>query len=188
MDILLKNTKQHYTLKIHTILFMVLFFCSILLANLSCSDEAFWLGFQIENNLRQFRTAELSPDSFCIYLVKNRLVIWIILCFFGYFQRGNLFYLIYTGWLGFSSGFFITTLIQHLGLMSLLMIPGICLPQLPIYVFLYILLIRNKVKGTRAYIPKCLLLSVIFLGGVFCEYYVNPWILQKIYHFVTLVS
>lgn len=188
MDVLLKNKKRRYSLKLHTILFLLLFFCSILLANLKCSDEAFWLGFQVENNLKQFQTADLSLTSTLIYITKNRLVIWIILCILGYFRLGDLLFLIYTGWLGFSSGFFVTTLIQHFGLMSLLLVPGICLPQLPVYAFAYILLITNKVKRTAAYIPKCLLLSVIFLGGVFCEYYVNPWVLQKIYHLVTLFS
>lgn len=188
MDILLRKQKQHYDLRINSILFLTLFFFSILMANLRCLDETFWLGFQIENNLKQYQFTDLSVTSFLIYMAKNRLVIWIILCIFGYFQRGNICYLIFTGWMGFSCGFFVTTLIQHFGPASLLIIPGVSLPQFPIYVLIYILMLKNKVRQTGAYIPKCLLLSAIFLGGVFCEYFINPWILQKIYHLVTLLS
>lgn len=187
MDIIKKRSYPQFQPKTHLIFFLILFFCSIVMTNLRLSEEVFWIGFQMENTLKQFDIPSLSLSSFAIWFIKNRMAAWLLLCLIGYFYQSNVLYLIATGWFGFSSGFFMTTLIQHFGMVSFPLLFGFFLPHLPFYLFGYMQLIKNKIHRESVYIPKCLLLSCLYAGGSFCEYYLNPWILQKIYHLTTLV-
>ena len=165
---------------LHLFLFLGLFFFSILFANLRCSDAVFWLGYQTENSLLHFAAEGFSWISFLQYLVKNRLLLWLIPAAAGYFRKSDLFFPFFTGWLGFSFGFFATTLIRQFGIVSLPLMAAILLPQILFYALAYILLIRNKIRRSASYLPKVLLLSGVYLAGVLCEYAVNPWLLEKI--------
>lgn len=165
---------------LHLILFLGLFFFSILFANLRCSDTVFWLGYQTENSLTLLSPEKLSPASFFLFFLKYRLVLWLIPAGIGYFHRSDLLLPLFSGWLGFSSGFFVTTLIRQFGLFGLPLMATLLLPQLPFYLSAYLLLIHNKIRRTPAYIIKILLLSGIYLAGVFCEYAVNPLLLENI--------
>lgn len=165
---------------LHLVLFLALFFFSILFANLRCSDAVFWLGYQTENSLRQVSPGNFSWNAFLLYLVKNRLLLWIIPAAAGYFRKSSLLLPLFSGWLGFSSGFFATTLIRQFGLASLVIMAGILLPQILFYILAYVLLIHNKIHRSVSYLPKILILSGIYLAGALCEYAVNPWILGKI--------
>ncbi len=164
----------------HLALFLALFFFSILFANLRCSDAVFWLGYQTENSLRQISPGIFSWSAFFQYLLQNRLILWLIPAVAGYFRKGSLLLPLFSGWLGFSSGFFATTLVRQFGLSSLLIMAGILLPQILFYALAYILLIHNKIHRSISYLPKILIVSGIYLAGVFCEYAANPWILEKL--------
>lgn len=173
--------KHMHTIKsVNTIFFFSAFFLCIFITNLKCADETFWMGFQIENSLKQFQFPKLSWNGFFLFLIKNRLPLWCLLCLAGYFRRGNFVFWSVSVWFGLTYGFFTTTLIQQFGILSLLILGGTLLPHFPLYLWGYILLINNNIKRTAAFIPKCLLLSGLFLGGALCEYYINPWLLEKI--------
>ena len=165
---------------LHLLLFLGLFFFSILFANLRCSDAVFWLGYQTENSLIHFAPEDFSWIAFFRYVLKNRLLLWLIPAAAGYFRKSDLLLPLFSGWLGFSFGFFATTLIRQFGFVSLPLMAGILLPQIIFYALAYILLIRNKIRRSLSYLPKILLLSGIYLAGTLCEYAVNPWLLDKI--------
>ena len=164
----------------HLALFLALFFFSILFANLRCSDAVFWLGYQTENSLRQISPWSFSWNDFLQYVAKNRLLLWLLPAVAGYFRKSDLLLPLFSGWLGFSSGFFATTLVRQFGLASLIIMAGILLPQILFYALAYILLIHNKIHRSPAYFPKILIITGIYLAGVFCEYAANPWILEKL--------
>lgn len=166
--------------RIHLILFLAIFFGSIIFANVCCYDEIFWMGFQTDNLLRQFAVPERSLTDLIQWFLKNRCVIWISLCVIGYFYKSKFLFLIPTGWFGCSGGIVFTALIQHFGLKSFLLLPVLLLPHLPLYLIAYVLLIKNTLHRNGGYPVKCLLFSCIYTGGVLCEYYCNPWLLETL--------
>ncbi|MCC8151043.1 MAG: hypothetical protein LIO96_06215 [Lachnospiraceae bacterium] len=182
-----KTKHPSHIVFMHIILFCGLFLTGIFLASLRYTDETFWLGYQMENACRMLSVRDRTWPDFFLWILKNRFPIWVILCISGYFRRGNLILSAFTGWTGLSMGFLFAALAGRFFLRGILMDAAILLPQDLAYLPAYILLIKNKVKREPAYLIKALLLSEIFLAGAMGEYFINPWILQKIYGLVNLL-
>ncbi len=178
-----KWRKKHIyiTLKIHMILFLGAFFAGVLLISLRWADESFWLGYQAENALKQLAAVDISPLGFLHFLLKNRLPIWIILCIFAGFDRGKAVLLIFSGWTGLSLGILSAAFARQFSLFGILLTGTILVPQIFAYLPAYIVLIKNRRNRSALLFLKYALLSGIYVIGVICEYFLNPWFLQKIY-------
>ncbi|MCD8217329.1 MAG: hypothetical protein LUD01_04680 [Clostridiales bacterium] len=182
-----KTKHPSHFIFIHIILFCSLFLTGIFLASLRYTDESFWLGYQMENACRMLNVRGRTWSDFSLWILKNRFPIWAMLCISGYFRRGNLILSAFTGWVGLAAGFLFAALAGRFFLRGILMDAAILLPQSLAYLPAYILLIKNKIKREPAYLVKVLVLSGIFLAGAMGEYFLNPWILQKIYFLVSLL-
>lgn len=179
------SKKQDNLLRGHLVLFLILLFGIVLLANLRWEDQTFWIGFQMENQLRQFQTMQPTLFGFVKYFLKYRLLLWIVLCIPGFMKHGKMIYLCFTGFLGCCLGFVLATSLQQFGILGILFALCLLLPHIPLLVLVYVLLVKNTVRDRRMYLVKCLLLSGIVVAAVACEYYVNPYLLK---FFTCLIS
>ncbi|MCD8366000.1 MAG: hypothetical protein LUC83_09400, partial [Clostridiales bacterium] len=89
---------------------------------------------------------------------------------------------------GLSLGFLFASLAGQFAFRSIFLDAAILLPQTLVYLPLYRLLIRNNIHREAAFFLKFLLLSALFLAGALSEYFLNPWLLQKTYHLMALLS
>ena len=99
------------------LLFLGCFFLGVFLANFSLHDEALWIGFLHENQMRQFTgvgDVEQAKALLKTILLQRGLpwvILMIALCFrFGRAICGGWF-----GWLGLSGGFVFAALLGRYG-------------------------------------------------------------------------
>jgi len=123
----------------------------------------------------------IPPLGFLHFLLKNRLPIWIILCIFAGFDRGKAVLLIFSGWTGLSLGILSAAFARQFSIFGILLTGTILVPQIFAYLPTYIVLIKNRRNRSALLFLKYALLSGIYVIGVICEYFLNPWFLQKIY-------
>ncbi|MCD7982084.1 MAG: hypothetical protein LUF32_07225 [Clostridiales bacterium] len=171
----------HISLKLYLMVIPVLFFAGVLLANLRWTDESFWLGYQVENALRQLSGTEPSGSGFPAFLLKYRLPVWTALCICSCFHRGEPVLLAFSGWMGLSFGLLSASLAGQFSLFGILLFCTLLFPQFTAYFAAYLFLVRNRRKRSAARTIKYLILSGFFLAGVLGEYFLNPWFIRKVY-------
>lgn len=178
-------------------IFFGCFFLGVLAANLRFSDEALWIGFINENNIRQFLAERQEIRDFLEFALHSRLIPWIILTVCGIFFWGSAVCSMWFGWLGFSGGFLFAALIQRHGLKGILIMGGMGFPQYLIYAAAYIILLKliwlyrkekksntdilnpkSEKKNLGIYVLFSILITAIFSLGIMAEYYINPLILK----------
>lgn len=178
------------------ILFFGCFFSAILLANLGWKNEASWIGYLNENSFIQYLAGPDGQDGGTAAVLWQRLPYWILLICFSQTLPGLFYALFFAGWQGLSTGFIFSALIARYGLRGFPVFACMCFPQMPIYLMAWILAYRlmfgwrrekmlHKAAGGNAwsvkqrvlYIVFCMVLSVIFITGVFCECRINPFFL-----------
>lgn len=181
-------------------LFLGCFFLGVFMANFSLHDEALWIGFLHENQVRQFVGAgNVEPAK---VLLKNILLQrglpWGILMIALCFRYGRVVCAIWFGWLGLSGGFVFAALLGRYGFSGIWQMGILGFPQVAAYVVAYIFLlflmeagkrVRQEQKNARLLKNKPdhkiqALLVILFLldtgiygAGIWLEYWVNPWIL-----------
>lgn len=181
-------------------LFLGCFFLGVFMANFSLHDEALWIGFLHENQVRQFAGAgDVEPAK---VLLKNILLQrglpWVILMIALCFRYGRVVCVIWFGWLGLSGGFVFAALLGRYGFSGIWQMGILGFPQVVAYVVAYIFLlflmeagkrVRQEQKNARLLKNKPdhkiqALLVILFLldtgiygAGIWLEYWVNPWIL-----------
>lgn len=172
-------------------IFFGCFFMGVLAANLGLSDEALWVGFVNENNIRQFFAGQQDLRDFIEFALHSRLIPWVIIVVSGIFFWGRALCGLWFGWLGFSGGFLLAALIQRHGIRGILIMGGMGFPQYIIYAVAYIVLLKlirifqkekketNSKKNLGIYILFSVIISAIFCLGILTEYYINPLILVK---------
>lgn len=172
-------------------IFFGCFFFGVLTANLGFSDEALWIGFVNENNIRQFSPEQQEIGDFLEFALRSRLIPWIILMVCGIFSWGSAVCGAWTGWLGISGGFLLAALIQRHGIRGILIMGGMGFPQYIIYAAAYIILLKliwifrkekkksHSKRNLGIYILFSVIISAVFCLGILAEYYINPMILAK---------
>lgn len=177
--------------KICACIFFGCLFMGVLAANLGLSDEALWVGFVNENNIRQFSAEQRDLGEFIEFALRSRLIPWIIIVVCGIFFWGSAVCGLWFGWIGFSGGFLLAALIQRHGIRGILLMGGMGFPQYIIYAAAYIILLKlisifqrekkkaNSKKNVGIYILFSVFISVVFCLGILTEYYINPLILAK---------
>ncbi len=178
-------------------IFFGCFFLGVLLANLGFSDEALWVGFINENNIRQFSMEQQDIRDFLEFALGSRLIPWIIVTVCGIFFWGSAVCGLWLGWLGVSGGFLLAALIQRHGLKGILIMGGMGFPQYLIYAAAYIILLKliwiyrkekkkstdilnskSSKKNIGIYVLFSILITAVFSFGILAEYYINPFVLK----------
>lgn len=176
----------HISVKLHFMVFPVLFFAGVLLANLRWTDESLWIGYQVEQALHRLPGTERSWSGFAEFLLKYRLPVWTVLCVCSCFDRGKPFLLAFSGWMGLSFGLTAAILAAQFSFFGSLLFCILLFPQIFAWFPAYLGLLKNappaagsawRVRRARAAI--CTVLSGLFFAGVSGEYFLNPWFLQK---------
>lgn len=191
---------EKFTLpKICVCIFFGCFFFGVLSANLGLSDEALWVGFVNENNIRQFTAQGRDVYGFLGFALQNRLLPWVIILICGTFFWGIALCGVWFGWMGFTGGFLMTALIQRHGLRGILIMAGMGFPHILIYAAAYLILLKwvwiirkerknfnadtlNRRSGKKyagIYFLSAILISCIFSLGILAEYYISPLILSN---------
>lgn len=99
------------------LLFLGCFFLGVFLANFSLHDEALWIGFLHENQVRQFAGAEdvEHAEALLKTILLQRGLPWMILLIALCFRFGCAVCAIWFGWLGLSGGFVFAALLGRYG-------------------------------------------------------------------------
>lgn len=174
-------------------IFFGCFFFGVLAANLGLTDEALWIGFVNENNIRQFSMEHREIGDFLEFALRSRLIPWLVIVICGIFFWGSTVCSLWLGWLGFSGGFLLAALIQRHGLKGILIMGGMCLPHYLIYGAAYIILLKliwifhrekkqaHAPKNLGIYVLLSAVITAIFILGMLTEFYVNTFILKMIW-------
>lgn len=182
------------------LLFLGCFFFGVFLANFSLHDEALWIGFLHENQVRQFAGAEdvEHAEALLKTILLQRGLPWMILLIALCFRFGCAVCAIWFGWLGLSGGFVFAALLGRYGFSGIGQMGILGFPQVAAYAAAYIFLLVLMEAGKRVRqerrnahllqnkpdLKAQALLMVLFLldtgiygAGIWLEYWVNPWIL-----------
>ena len=166
------------------LLFLGCFFLGVFLANFSLHDEALWIGFLHENQVRQFAGAEdvEHAEALLKTILLQRGLPWMILLIALCFRFGCAVCAIWFGWLGLSGGFVFAALLGRYGFSGIGQMGILGFPQVAAYAAAYIFLLvlmKNKpdLKAQALLIVLFLLDTGIYGAGIWLEYWVNPWIL-----------
>ena len=184
------------------LLFLGCFFLGVFLANFLLHDEALWIGFLHENQVRQFTGAGDMEQADVLQktILLQRGLPWMIVTITCFFQFGRAVCAVWFGWLGLSGGFVFAALLGRYGFSGIWQMGILGFPQVAVYAVAYIFLlflmeaekrIRQEQRNARLLQNKPdhkaqVLLSVLFLldsgiygAGIWLEYWVNPWILSN---------
>ena len=183
---------------IYRLLFFGCFFAAILLANIGWKSEASWIGYLNENSFIQQMAGTGQMESHIALILKQRLPYWLILVCFSQTVPGLIYAGVFAGWQGISFGFIFSAMLARYGIRGIAVFAGMCFPQFLIYLVSFILMYRLMLMYRRGkqeqigrggsmtvqkkvvYLVFCVILSAVFLCGIFAENYVNPYILNQI--------
>lgn len=183
---------------IYRLLFFGCFFAAILLANIGWKSEASWIGYLNENSFIQQAGTGGQMEGHIALILKQRLPYWLILVCFSQTVPGLIYAGAFAGWQGVSFGFIFSAMLARYGIRGIAVFAGMCFPQFLFYFVSFILMYRLMLTYRRGksgqisrgssmtvqkkvvYIVFCIILSAVFLSGVFAENYVNPYILNQI--------
>lgn len=179
------------------ILFFSCFFSAILLANLGWKNEASWIGYLNENSFIQYLAGADAQDRGVAVIFWQRLPYWILFLCFSQTLPGLFYAFFFAGWQGMSAGFIFSALIARYGLRGFPVFACMVFPQILFYLPAWICAYRlmfgwrrekmlHRVSGTNVmplkqrvlYIVCCIILSFVFLTGIFCECRANPFFLR----------
>lgn len=186
-------------------LFFSCFFVGIFIANTLWKNEAAWIGYLHENMMMQLSELYVQGGSNFGYVVVSRLPIWICLILFGKSLFGILLAEGFASWQGFSIGFTFAALMIRYGMRGSVLFLITIFPQGLVYGLSFCLLYhmicklyRQKRIGyllgegmtpymvqSRSYIGVCIVLTILYLNGIFLESYVNIPLFTKMASFIT---
>lgn len=200
-----KTTVKISALMLCRILFFSCFFVGIFIANTLWKNEAAWIGYLHENMLMQISELSNQSSNNFGYVVISRLPIWICLILFGKSMFGILLAEGFASWQGFSIGFSFAALMMRYGIPGSAWFLISIFPHGLVYVLTFCLLYHMICKlyrqkrisyllgsgmeqymvQSRSYVMVCIVLTALYLVGIFLESYVNVLLLTKMVAFFT---
>ena len=182
------------------LLFLGCFFLGVFLAIFSFRDEALWIGFFSENQIRQFQGTGQNTEEW-IKLLCWRGIPWLAVVCTQRFVFGRVLCAGWCGWMGASDGFVFCALLSRYGFSGIFQMGILGFPQMIFYGAAYVGLLalldvmqkenqerRNAKILQKTYEKKRMLLiglfffmdTALYAVGIWMEYAINPWMLQQL--------
>ncbi len=166
--------------------FFVSFFLGILWANLLQENSRNRFFMLNEYYLQQFKYAKIDYNDLLLYVLENRLPIWILVLLLSFTAAGILTQVFFVGYYGVSFGFLCVIAITNFGWKGFLYMGGFLLPHYLFYLPCYLMFLKvfyRKKEGISVE-QKTLMLQIgmmilLLVIGILVESYVNPPMLLK---------
>ena len=142
-------------------------------------------GFFSESMIERLRYMDVNSKGLFFYCLRKRGLTAILLVVFALTNIAPAAVLVYTSWIGFGTGAWITVASIRYGILGPLLYLGIIMPQALCYLPAFFLYIRwtaglymeqNRSFGKMA---QLLIIFLVFLVGILLESYVNPSVLKN---------
>lgn len=166
-----------------SIIALFFFAVGVVGANTFLSQEAFLTGYLAAEYMSEFQRQASDGADIFLFALKYRCSIWLSLLIGGAFRIGSFLACTFCAGFGFAIGFLLTAWIRQGGMAGIFYMLALGMPQMLFYLpAVGILLTRICVpqKEKKSYWITGILLSGLFLLGIFSEYYWNPWMLEKL--------
>ena len=197
---MIKTTRKISALLICRILFFGCFFLAMILANTLWKNEAAWIGYVHETCFIDINQALRDGSENLLDVALLRLPFWIIIILLGRKGIGIIGADIFGAWQGFALGFLLSAFLIRYGAKGIAAFFCTSFPQILFYFTAYFFLyqvifnlhqkkqsqtyeegdVSKRSSVARAYFGICILLSLVFVVGIFIESYVNYFFLLKI--------
>lgn len=166
--------------------FFVSFFLGILWANLLQENSRNRFFMLNEYYLQQFKYAKIDYNDLLLYILENRLPIWILVLLLSFTAAGILTQVFFVGYYGVSFGFLCVIAITNFGWKGFLYMGGFLFPHYFFYLPCYLMFLKvfyRKKEGISVE-QKTLMMQIgmmvlLLVIGIFVESYVNPPMLLK---------
>lgn len=196
MKEILKAEEQKRGMNKFILLFCIGFLVGIIIGNFLIPQAGGEAGIMSAYFLDKFEYMEIEYSSLFMYILNQRMKIYITLVIFGVTAFGCVLAYGYTTWLGISTGAFMSICILRMGILGILVGVVSLLPQYLIYVPVYVFVLWRirengqilsfsmaKKERQRMWIKYFIMMfaaGVILVLGIFLESNVNPFLMKKI--------
>lgn len=196
MKEILKAEEQKRGMNKFISLFCIGFLIGIIIGNFLIPQAGGEAGIMSAYFLDKFEYMEIEYSSLFMYILNERMKIYITLVIFGVTVFGCVLAYGYTAWLGISTGAFMSICILRMGIIGIVVGLVSLLPQYLIYVPVYVFLLwrirengqmlnfsMTKKEKQRMWIKYFIMMfvaGVILVLGIFLESNVNPFLMKKI--------
>ena len=162
--------------------YMLGFFCGILYANFIAGNYITVTGIFHEYFLSQYIQIEIVKEEYLLYLVKCRLVPFVLLACAGYTRIRKPAAVACLLWTGFSGGVLAVAAVLRMGAKGILLCLAGIFPQIIFYLLGYavVLWYLYQYPHSRWDKGKTIFVVVMMAAGVLIEAYVNPIIVKII--------
>lgn len=142
-------------------------------------------GFFSESTIERLRYMDINTKGLFFYCFRKRITVAALLIIFALTNLAPVVVSVYTSWIGFGTGAWITVASIRYGILGPLLYLGIIMPQAFCYLPAFFLYIRwmaglymeqNRSFGKMA---QLLIIFLVFLVGILLESYVNPSVLKN---------
>ncbi len=165
------------------ILFLAVgFFAGIIYENLVAKESALLSEVFLRSNLERYLQTNIVCEKYLWYVVKARILLFVVVCVFGCFRWKKLFVVTYLTICGFFAGMMSVTAVIQLGIKGILICIAGILPQGFFYAMGYGMLLTYwfRYPNSRWNRAKLLFVIIMFLAGIVLETYVNPVLVKLI--------
>lgn len=164
------------------IVLVVGFFAGIVYQNIVSGGNVLVSELFLKSNLQRYLQTDIIAEKYLWYVVKARVLLLAIVCFFSCIKWKKLFVMICLAICGFFAGILTVSAVLQLGAKGILICIAGMFPQGIFYGMAYSMLFvywfRYPEREWNR--TKMLFVIVMFLTGILVETYVNPIVLKGI--------
>ena len=162
--------------------FMSGFFVGILYMNLTAQNTFANPGIFSESFLRQYEAAEVASGIFLLYLIRIRIMHFLMLIVLSFTRMRKASAGVFLVWTGFSCGLILSMAVLKMGIKGIMFCIAGGLPQFLLYVPAYVVIlwycwIYPQNRWNR---EKTIFVVGTMLAGILLETYVNPILVKGV--------
>lgn len=162
--------------------FMPGFLLGIFYMNLTAQNTFADPGIFSESFLRQYEAAEIAAGIYLLYLIRIRIVPFLMLIGLSFTRARKLSAGAFLAWTGFSCGLILSMAVLEMGIKGILFCIAGALPQFLLYVPAYIVVlwycwIYPQNRWNR---EKTIFVAGTMLVGILLETYINPALVKGV--------
>lgn len=164
------------------ILLVAGFLIGILYANLVAGDSIMLSNIFKKTTLQYFKQAEIVSEKYFLYVLRERIMCLIFICFLSCIKWKKIYVGIVLGTTGFLSGVLMVAAVLQLGIKGILLCIAGMLPHTIFYGFAYGILLWHwyRYPSNKWNKAKTIFAIVMFGAGAITEVYLNPWLVKGV--------